>query len=67
MIYPADRSTQGIALASADAFAKYGAKVGYHGRKGEQAEKMAKEAHQKYGVQTIGLAADGPVKGDMEN
>ena len=27
---------------------------------------MAKEAHTKYGVETVGLAADGTVKGAME-
>jgi len=61
-----DISTQGIGLATADAFAKFGAKVSFHGRKIEEAQRVAKEAHEKYGVETVGLAADGTLKGAME-
>jgi len=32
----------------------------------EEARRVAKEAHEKYGVETIGLAADGTEKGAME-
>jgi len=32
----------------------------------EAARKVAKEAHEKYGVETVGLAADGSEKGSME-
>lgn len=32
----------------------------------EEARRVAKEAHDKYGVETVGLAADGTDKGAME-
>ena len=32
----------------------------------EEAQRVAKEAHDTYGVETIGLAADGTEKGAME-
>jgi len=59
-------STQGIGLATADVFAKFGASVAYHGRRLEEARRVAKEAHDNYGVKTIGIAADGTKKGAME-
>lgn len=40
--------------------------MSFHGRKIEEAQRVAKEAHEKYGVETVGLAADGTVKGAME-
>jgi len=62
----ANCSTQGIGLATADAFARFGAKVAYHGRKPDEATRVAKEANEKYGVDTLGVAADGTQKGAME-
>lgn len=40
--------------------------MAYHGRKPEEAERVAKEANEKYGVETVGVAADGTHKGAME-
>ena len=38
----------------------------FHGRNLEQARRVAMEAHEKYGAETVGIGADCSEKGAME-